>query len=239
MRSIVRERFLFLAAALSVTITSVVSPQGVPLDTASLGTGPHSTMHTLLEKTIFRVDVLTLDLRFGTDATARLGQLVHGRELTPALADSVAAVALRATDVWARLEFLRNVRLDQFLDGIRDNLRAARESGIVTPAEYDEISEGLPDWYAFLAERGIRDGDQMFYRIRGDTLQTAYRSADGKVLLDQTDVGAHRRLSVLGGYFAPKSEFRRGLIESLFSTNRESRVETRARRTAALKRNPG
>jgi hypothetical protein len=38
----------------------------------------------------------------------------------------------------------------------------------------------------------------------------------GELLLDQTDAGSSPRLSVLGSYFVRGSEFREGLIGSLF-----------------------
>ena len=195
--------------------------QAVPVDTSSLGTGPHAGMHMLLEKTILKVDVLSLDIRFGPEATARFASLLGDHDAPAraardrdALADSVAAVALAARDVFARIEFHRAVGLGRFLDGIRDNLRRATKAGIVTVSEYRDIADGLPGWYAFLADRGIRSGDRMFYRIRGDSLRTVYVAEDGRTLLDQVDVGPHRRLSVLGGYFAPDSDFREGLFES-------------------------
>jgi hypothetical protein len=56
----------------------------------------------------------------------------------------------------------------------------------------------------------------MRYRIRGDTLRTQFLSLEGKLLMDQTDVGPERRRSVLGSYFVRKSDFREGLIKSLF-----------------------
>jgi hypothetical protein len=82
------------------------------------------------------------------------------------------------------------------------------------------ISEGIPRWFAFLKERRILNGDQIHYRVRGDTLRTVYLSVDGERALDQTDVGAERRLAVLGSYLAPESSFRKGLIKSLFRTGR-------------------
>lgn len=186
-----------------------------PVDSVEVCADGDTRMHTLLEKTLFQVDVLTLEVCFGPETDARLDSLVTGRGYSEALADSVARVALQATDVRARIEFLRGVGLDRFLDGIRENLGKAREAGIVTGEEYDTIASGLPRWYAFLEERGIREGDVMGYRIRGDTLRTTFRGVSGDTLLDQTDVGASRRLSVLGGYFAPGSDFREGLVRSL------------------------
>ncbi len=190
--------------------------QPSPVDTTVLGSGVNAQMHMLLEKTIFKVDVLTLDVRLGPSETVRLDSLLAGREFSRDLADSVATVALDAQNVWARIEFQRGVSLDQFLGGIRDNLRRAERAGIVTQEEYATIVSGLPRWYSFLADHPIRSGDQMFYRIRGDTLHTVFRNADGIDLLDQVDVGPERRLSVLGGYFAPGSDFREKLVRSLF-----------------------
>ncbi len=182
----------------------------------SLADGPFATMHTLFEKTIFKVDILTLDLRFNEDVQRRLKALASGRALTPTLADSVAAVAVDARDIWARLRFERGVSLDQFVDAVRGNAGRARDAGIISDDTFDDVARNLPVWYAFLEDRRIHDGDEMFYRIRGDTLRTVYRAVTGEILLDQVDVGAQRRLAVMGGYFAPKSDFRKGLIESLF-----------------------
>lgn len=186
-----------------------------PLDTASLAEGPYARMHMLWEKTFLKVDVLTLDVRVGEETAARLGPLAGGRSYSKRLADSLAAAALDARDAFVRIRFERNVSLDQFLDGVRGNLRKARDAGIIGAATYDTISSGLPRWFAFLRERGIHDGDRILYRIRGDTLRTAFVARDGDVLLDQTDLGAERRLAVLGSYFVRGSDFRDGLIRSL------------------------
>ncbi|MGH7127762.1 MAG: hypothetical protein ACREIV_04285, partial [Planctomycetaceae bacterium] len=145
-----------------------------------------------------------------------IAAIADGRMPSSTLADSIADLAAHATDAFARLRFERDVGLDQFLDGIRDNLVHARDAGYINAAEHDEISAGLPGWYAFLADRGIEDGDVMLYRIRGDQLRVVYIANDGTTLLDRTDPGAHRRLAVLGAYFAPGSDFREGLIRSLF-----------------------
>jgi hypothetical protein len=187
-------------------------------DTTGPGAGPHARMHMLLERTIFKVDVLALNIRFGPATAGRFEALLARSLPARELADSTAAVALEADDLLARVEFRRKVRLGQFLDGIRDNLRQASRAGIVTPAEFRSISADLPRWYAFLAERGIRSGDRMYQRVRADTLRTVYVGAGGDSLLDQVDIGPERRLAVLGGYFAPGSDFRVGLVASLLAT---------------------
>jgi hypothetical protein len=186
----------------------------VPVDTATLAADPPVLMETLLEKTIFKVDVLRLRLRFGELSTARLISLA-AEGSGGATPDSVAAVALASTDVWARIRFERDVSLSQFLDGVMDNLERASEEGIVSKTEFERLETGLPRWFGFLEERRIRDGDELWYRIRDDTLRTLYVGIGGEVLLDQTDLGSGPRLAVLGGYFARSSDLRDGLIESL------------------------
>lgn len=182
----------------------------------SLPPGPYSSMRTLLEKTIFQVDVLTLDVRLGAEDSRRIEELIAGVDYSDRLADSVAAVAIHSQDAWARIRFERNVSLDRFLDGIDDNLKEARDAGVISEADYRMISDSMPVWYSFLAERGILDGDRMYYRIRGDTLRTQFLGVDGERLLDHVDVGPERRLAVLGSYFVDGSEFREGLLRGLF-----------------------
>lgn len=149
--------FLVLAPAPAVA-------QSSPVDTTGLGS--EAGMHMLLEKTIFQVNVLTLDIRFGAKEAAQLDSLVSGRAYSRSLADSVAVLAVGARDAWARIVFKRNVSLNQFLGGVRDNLDHARKDGVVSAAEYGTISDGLPRWYAFLQERGIHSGDEMSPRGR-------------------------------------------------------------------------
>jgi hypothetical protein len=173
-------------------------------------------MSTLLEKTIFKVDVLTLEVYFGAETAARLETLARDNQLTRDLGDSIAMVGAHSQDAWARMGFVRNVSFGQFTDAIRQNAKHARDEGIILPETFDLIDESLPLWYGFLRERGVLKGDEMMYRIRGDTLRTVYRTVDGETPLDQIDVGPERRLSVLGGFFARKSDFRKGLLESLF-----------------------
>lgn len=207
-------------AATSIPATPLLG-QGVAADTAiAAGTGGADSdtfgrMHMLLERTIFKVDVLTLDVRLGPSSADRIEDLLTKPREFGGLSDSVAAAALEANDVLARMEFHRDVGLERFLDGIRDNLRRATQAGIVTPAQFRSISADLPNWYSVLVDRGIRSGDRMYQRVRSDTLRTIYVGADGDVLLDQVDVGPERRLAVLGGYFAPGSDFREGLVASV------------------------
>ncbi len=202
---------LILGAA---DIRAQPSGLAVPVDTAGLADGPYSRMSMLLEKTLFKVDVLTLELRFGRAGAAALQAAASNQGSRDAIYDGVAVAALGATEVWARIRFERDISFRQFLDAARENLSRALDARLIDRQAFLDVSEGLPVWYAFLEDRRVRAGDEMHYRIRSDTLRTVYLGYDGTVLLDQIDIGPERRLSVLGGYFAPDSEFRRPLIHS-------------------------
>lgn len=207
-----RTRTLTLLIAVLVgLVPGPVRGQTVPVDTATLAQGPGARACMLMERTLFKVDVLTLYLRFGPETARALGRLAD----SGAPRDSLAAVATRSRDAFARLAFLRDVSMNRFLDGVRTDMGRPVEAGWISQATFDEVSASLPRWYAFLESRGVRQGDTMLYRIRGDSLRTLYRSVDGEWLLDQTDVGAPNRLAVMGSYFAPGSSFREGLLDSL------------------------
>jgi len=194
--------------------------QWAATDTTSLATGSSSEATALLEKTLFRIDVARLRVRFGPETAREVSDLlVQGlpegdREI---LEDALALRVLRATDAWATLRFERGVGFERFIDGIRDGVEVALQAGYVDPSFARGLSDSLPVWYAHLRERGVREGDVMMYRIRGDTLRTVFRTVEGDVAVDQTDVGTQPRLAVLGGFFGPGSDFREGLLESLLA----------------------
>lgn len=209
-----------LPGGASAQQTALVA-EGLRVDSTGLGSGRHARMEMLLEKTLFKVDVLRLSVVLDREAAERIESALAaatsgGWELDDeALEDTIAAIALDSREALTEIEFERDVGLEQFLDGIRSNLEKAREADLITASEFEDIAAQLPRWYDFLAERGIDSGDRMVQRIRGDTLRTIYVTAAGDVLLDQQDVGPVRRLSVLGGYFAPGSDFREDLVRSI------------------------
>jgi hypothetical protein len=171
--------------------------QGIAMDTASFPTGRYAQADALLEKTIFRVDVARLRVRFGSETAQALEALLDGNPRSDPLADSLAVLAARTQNAWAGLTFQRDVGFDRFLSGIRDGVKVARDAGLIDPVFARSLSDSLPEWYALVRERGVRDGDVMMYRIHGDTLRTVYRTVDGEVLVDQVDTGPQPRLSVM------------------------------------------
>lgn len=215
----VRARVMTVVAAIAALWFPPVMVEGqaasadpaATFDTTGLADGPHSRACMLLERTIFQIDVLTVDLRFGSETVTRIRRLIDAG----AGRDSVAAVAMTSRNAYALIEFVRDVGMDRFIDGVRTDLRRAVDAGVIDGATYRQVSDNLPRWYGFLEGRDVREGDRLVYRVRGDTLHSGYRAADGEWLLQQTDVGPERRLAVLGSYLVRGSSFREGLLDSL------------------------
>ncbi len=203
--------FLLLPATLhsAEVAPAVTTEPAIPRPTSQ----PSVTMGMLLEKTIFQVDVLVLEIRFGPETARQLED--HVPTSGSGDLDAAADIAMHSRDAWATMEFRRDVGLERFLDGIDKNMRKARDAGALDAAGYKIVATSLPGYFAPLAERGIKSRDRLFYRILGDSLHTVFQQQDGLVIIDQIDVGPERRLSLLGSFFVKESEFRKGLLESL------------------------
>ena len=70
--------------------------------------------------------------------------------------------------------------------------------------------------FAFLGEEGVRDGDHLYYTLRGDSVLSRYVDVDGNTTLDDVRVGAAWRLWLLGNYFVAGTHFRNGLLDLVF-----------------------
>ena len=207
-----------IAGALIVLPVSLMSSQRPLFDLGSLATGPFARMSTLYEKSFlfFSIDVLSLEVRFGSEVAEKVKSLVQDGDEPSKVADSIADTAIHAQDAFVHIRFLRDISLNRFIQEARESIKLVREAGIIDNPSYEHISKNLPIWYALLANRGIREGDEMFYRIRGESLRTVYRGVDGTIYVDQEDKGRLSPLAVLGGFFVAKSKFRKGLLQSLF-----------------------
>lgn len=180
-----------------------------------LATGPYARMHMLYERTIFNVDVLTVDMQFDEPAQRRFRQLAAGRRYAEDLAERIAMTAVEAEHVFVEVRFERDVALDRWVGGVRENLRKAHQWGVIDRETQRRVSEQLPHWFRTISERGFQEGDRILYRGRPDSLRTVLVGVEGGIFLDQTDSGRGPRRALLGGYFAPGSDFREPLIRSL------------------------
>lgn len=185
-------------------------------DSAPLATNDrYGHMHMKLERTWFGIDVVDVDVWFNQTTADRMRELVAGQRYSDAVAERIARTAMDAEDVHVQVEFLRNARLGEFLDAAHDNLSRARDAGYISKDTFATAWKGVQTDFKPFAKRGFKEGDKLVYRAREDSLQTKVLSGE-RVLLDITsrDFGARR--SMIASYFAPRTDFRKGLTKSLF-----------------------
>jgi hypothetical protein len=210
---------LAFSVSLLVTPRTPLHSQDVDLNLATLDEGAYSQMDMLLRKgfLFIKVNVANVSVRVGPQTAGELQRLVTGSRLNSDVTDSIAWQVINADDALVTMEFVRDVDLSRFLSGIQDGAEKVWKHGVIERSTFDSISQNLPIWYQVLEERGIREGDRAHYRIRGDELHTVVSGADGTVYVDQVDVGRESVLAVLAGYFVEGSDFRNGLVRSLYA----------------------
>ncbi|MCL7960481.1 MAG: hypothetical protein M8861_09835 [marine benthic group bacterium] len=171
----------------------------------------------VLEKTIFKVDAVRLDLTIRDETPDRVEELVTGRADPRAWSDSVAAMYLGVDRASVRMTFLRSFGLNRFLDANRDVMEKLAKAGLITEEELEDLDAENRARFAGLAEDGIRDGDVIEHELRGDTVTTRYTDVTGAVRIDGLLVGSAERRMLLGSLFGPNSEFRNGLLDLVFT----------------------
>jgi hypothetical protein len=208
------------AAALGLTALlsspALMAGSALPsLDAPDLAQGPYSSMHMLLQKTVLKIDVATVDVRVDRATQAHFAELARGQPYSYPLDAQLAAAAMAAPHAVVQMQFVRDVPLNRWLGVVRDNLELAREAGLIGRDIEQRVSNGIPQWFAPLQERGYQKGDKLIYAVSPDSLRTVVVSAGGQVLLDLSEREAGARRVVMPSYFAPKSDTRELLIRSL------------------------
>lgn len=205
----------WLAAALIAG--SVAAASSVPsLNDSRLAKGRFSSAHMLLEKTILKVDVLTVDVRFGASTQSELAKLAEGKSYSNDLGGKMAKVAIAAPEAVVQLKFVRNVSLDQWMDGVRENLDQALAAGLITAELKNKVANALPGTFQAIKERGYEEGDRLLYGVRNGVVDTAVVAGNGTVLVQKSQNDSQIAGVVLASYFAPGSDFREPLLKSLF-----------------------
>jgi hypothetical protein len=185
------------------------------LDAPELAQGPYSSMHMLLQKTVLKINVATIDVRVDRPTQSRFAELARDKPYSYELDAQLAAAAIGAARAAVQMQFVRDVPLNRWMSVVRDNLELAREAGLITRDIERKVSDGIPQWFAPLADRGYQKGDRLIYTVTPDTLRTVVISAGGQLLLDLSEREQGARKVVLASYFAPKSDTRELLIRSL------------------------
>jgi hypothetical protein len=196
--------------------------QGLPpsLESSDLAQGPYAYMHMLLQKTLFRINIATIEVRVDKPTQARLAALASGKSYSDGLAEQLAEATIGAVRAVVQMKFKRDVSLDRWMGVVRENLGQARQAGLIDVGLEQKVSQGLPNWFSVLKSRGYEKSDRLIYEVSPDSLRTVVVSAGGQVLLDRLDREQGVRRVVLASYFAAKSDFREPLVRSLWDHNR-------------------
>lgn len=202
----------------SVSVAVVVLSLAVSAvhgDAAPVVNDRYAHMHMKLEKTWFDIDVVNVDIWFDATTGNRFRALVAGERYSDPLAERIARTALEASSVEVQVAFLRKASLREFLEAAHDNLVRARTAGYISNETFATAWRGVQHDFARLRRRGFEKGDRLIYRAYPGSLQTIVMSRD-RVLLDVTTRDPGARRSMIASYFAPRSDFRKGLIKDLF-----------------------
>jgi hypothetical protein len=205
-----------MALLMATAFAGAGMADGLPsLNSSELAQGPYSAMRMMLQKTILSIDVATIDVRVDKPTQTRLAGLARGQTYSDGLAQQLANVAIGAERAVVQMQFKRDISLKRWMGVVRENLEQARKAGLIQADLERQVSQGLPEWFAALRDRGYEKNDRLVYAVGPDSLRTYVMSASGQVLVDRTDREQGTRRVVLASYFAYGSEFREPLLRSL------------------------
>ena len=190
------------------------------LPEAELASGAYSSMHMMVQKTILKIDVAAVEVRFDKPSQLRFAELARGQGYSDALGQQLAQVAIGAARAAVQMQFKHDVSLARWMAVVRTNLEQARAALLITGALAQRVSQSLPLWFAPLRERGYLKGDQLIYLVTPDAIRTMVIAAGGQVLVDRRESDEGTRRVVLASYFAPGSELREPLLRSLLESPR-------------------
>jgi hypothetical protein len=196
--------------------TIIARAQPASSDTTRLAEGPHASMHASLERTIFKVDVLSLDIRVDPRTQLELRALAQGHDYSALRADRIVGAVLQADNALVHVRFEHDISVARYLREAETQLRLAARSGMMPRDTADAAVAAFSRLLALLGERGFEDGDVLVYRVRPDSVRVLVRADDDRILLDRTIDDPRASRAVLGSYFAPDSPFREELVRSLF-----------------------
>lgn len=204
-------------AALAGLTTSGGGPAAVHGQQPAPGTSRSCCreLHYLYEATILQIDVMRLRVQVDDATAGALAEAVRGAPRSAALEREVARQYRAAREATLDMEFLHGVSGETFLEHTLKALQELVGDGAITKADADTLSREVSERFAFLGAAKVRPGDRLQYRVKADTVWTTYTRGDTVLKVDR-HAGNRFREYILATYFAPSSDFRRGLLDQIF-----------------------
>ena len=184
-------------------------------DSAPPATDRYSHMHMKYERTFLGVDVANVDVTFDAATGERFAALAAGQRYSDQLAERMARTALEAETVTVQVQFLRSASLKEFLDAAHKNLERARDANYISAPTFATAWANVQRDFAALGSRGFKKGDRVSYHATSRSLRTTVAAGD-RGLLDVTSPGEDPRRAMIASYFAPRTDFRTGLLKNVF-----------------------
>jgi hypothetical protein len=169
----------------------------------------------LYEASIFKVNAMRLQVRVDQPTASAVETLVRGTKRSSRLEQDVARLYQAAGDATFDMKFLVGVSGATFVSNTVKAIQELGRDGTLSEAEADRFSQEARDRFDFLHLARVRTGDRLQYQVVADTVTTTYQRGETVLKVDrQVDVRA--RDVILATYFAPSSNFRRGLLDQVF-----------------------
>jgi hypothetical protein len=172
-------------------------------------------LHYLYEASLFKIDAMRLQVRVDEATAGAVEAMVRDAKRSSRLEHDVARRYQSTRDATVDMEFLHGVSGETFLEHTLKALRELVGDGAVTKADADTLSREVSERFAFLAAARVRPGDRLQYQVKADTVWTTYTRGSTVLKLDR-HAGKRFRDYILATYFAPSSDFRRGLLDQVF-----------------------
>lgn len=169
-----------------------------------------------MRKTLLKIEVARVQIRVDESTQRRLAELTSGREQSDTLAEGVVTAVMKTQYAVITSELRHDVPFDRYSESAYDDLRSARDSGLISADAYWSLARLLPEWMRMLEGRGARKGDRFMCRMQPGSMRVVYRTPEGVTLADRTIANTDLGRAVLASYLAPGSSFRKELVRSLF-----------------------
>ena len=170
---------------------------------------------TLYEASIFKVNVMRVGVRVDAETAAAVQGMISTAPRSAPLEDEVARRYQAAQAATVEVEFLMAMSGETFITNTVKSLRGLVGDGQLTAEAAERLSGEARARFSFLAAAGVRSTDRIRYDVVADTVTTDYLRAE-QVLMHDRQVGPPHRNALLASYFAPSSDFRRGLLDQVF-----------------------
>lgn len=188
---------------------------GQALATAQQSLSCCRELHYLHEASILKIDAMRLQVRVDQPTAGAVEALVRGAKRSSRLEQDVARLYQAAGDATFDMEFLVGVSGATFVSNTVNAIQELGRDGTLSEAEANRFSREARDRFDFLHTTRVRSGDRLQYQVVADTVTTTYRRGETVLKVDR-QVDHRARDVILATYFAPSSNFRRGLLDQVF-----------------------